>query len=296
MDNQSQNKSPLQNLSENTDLALAPDSRVTSTSSEAVLPPNPLNQSSQTPNQETLTQETDKVSFEPPQSWGAPTSQPAFDLNMSPKEDLSTKQELPSQTENKTSFLKVFLISLSLILLGILLGILAAKFFQPTSVSQTTPEENMIISPTTTSTPEIETAPLMIPSPTATPEALLSLKWKNHTTEIYKLYYPQTWSLKFITNGLTISKGKTTISILAKTENEESCDKNSFYKINKGPFVWDIQESTPSSKYHVCEVVDSEVVQTTYIGDISLKGTNIDQNTLDEFKYILEKVELKFPK
>lgn len=188
---------------------------------------------------------------------------------------------------------KVFLISLGLILLGVLLGILAAKFFQPVSTSpvSTEPEISVIISEEITP----EETPIMLPSPTATPEALLKLTWKSYSTATYKLFYPQNWTKKNTATGITLSKGSNSI-VISTTKSENTCLKDpqntSLQSFDKDGNFWVLQEASASSVYQICEYTDSDPIPDTQIGTITLSGTKIDQATLDEFKYIVEKIEI----
>ncbi len=249
-----------------------------------------------TPDQQT---EDSSVSFSPPQNWGAPNPSAATNLvGDDPRVDpqnptlsviaslvLEPKRSPTIETDSPPSALKVILISLALILLGILLGILAAKFFSPAPTSPTLEEK---ITPTTEDILPSST-PTLIATPTATPEALLKLNWKNYSSQKYNLYYPSTWVLKYTTNRVTLSKGKNTLRINLPPEGSASnCDSSIIHTFSKNTNLWDIQEASPSSAYYVCE----DKIAGTQIGNISFEGKQIDQNTLDEFKLILEKIDI----
>ncbi len=241
------------------------------------------------------------MSFDPPQSWGQ-QSQPSATPDTTPPTPPATSPistVIPDSIRNPgsfpeadspPSFLKIFLISICLILLGILLGILAAKFFQPVAPVVTPPPTTNLSTPTTPP-PSIE----LSSTPMATPSSLLDAQWKSYSTKQYKLFYPSTWMSKYSTDKLTLTKSKSIVTILSKAEIKGGgCENKSVYSINKTDFVWDIQEASSSSLYHVCETT-SDSSPVTRIGEITLSGSNIDQMTLDEFKYILEKIVITKP-
>lgn len=296
------------------EIALAPDSDLmipapatNLTPLESVLPPLPTTSTQTTP---------DKVSFDPPQNWGTPSpdaTPSASSSTPSPVIARSTAvlspagpgqssvdsqsgsgrgnpENLPATEEpTSISIIKIFLISLGLILLGVLLGVLAAKFFQPAQTNNT-PLAPVVISPEV-SPSTIDLAPVIIPTPTATSESLLKLNWKNFTNSNYKLFYPTTWTRKSVSAGITLTKGTNVISILT-TKSSFSCDKQSVQGVVKDGYLWDLQEASVSSQYYLCETTDKGQSPNTSIGSVKLIGPKVDSGTLDEFKYILEKIEI----
>jgi len=166
---------------------------------------------------------------------------------------------------------------------------LAAKFFQPAQINNT-PLDPVIISPEA-SPSSIVSTPFIIPTPTATPEALLNLNWKTFSNSTYKLFYPSTWTRKSVSGGITLTKGTSVISILT-TKSSYSCDKQSVQGIVKDGYLWDLQEASASSQYYLCEIAESGQSSNTSVGSVNLKGSKVDNKTLDEFKYILEKIEI----
>lgn len=210
-----------------------------------------------------------------------------------------------SSSQDSSSFSRTLLIGVVLILLGTLLGVLAARFL-PMTTNTLIPLPPITLTPTVIEpilTPTIEITP--IPTPTATPSALLSLKWNMMTVKSpltafsdYKIYYPTTWTIKEYKNTpgindsgsviLALTKGKNTMTISSETATY-LCDKQSLFNINKETIIWDIQESSPSAAYQLCEEGNG-AEPPVHIGSVTLTGTSIDNTTLDEFKYILEKI------
>jgi hypothetical protein len=288
-------------LNTNNNLTLAPDSDLmipaptTNLSPlESVLPPLPTMEATQTT--------PDKVSFDPPQSWGtpstdtAPASPPSYEVAgaVIPAEktdirELRSEISPPPEESTGISIIKIFLISLGLILLGILLGVLAANFYQPVSTPATPPTPSAEISPL--STPSSILTPSLKPTPSATPEALLKLNWKTYTTSNFKLFYPTTWTKKTITGGYTLTKGTSVISFSTKISDFE-CNIPPIQTFSKGSLVWEIQESSPSSQYQLCEVLGSVINPDTLLDTVIFTNPDNIKESLDEFKYIIEKVEL----
>ena len=291
------------------EITLAPDSDLmipapTTNNSplESVLPPLPT-----TPSTQTI---SNKVSFDPPQNWGthSPDATPSTSSSTTspvianplntpviPAQEgnlpagMQVNQISPNEESTSISIIKIFLISLGLILLGVLLGVLAAKFFQPAQINNT-PSDPVIVSPEA-SPSSIVSTPIIIPTPTATPEALLKLNWKNFTNSNYKLFYPSAWVRKSVTGGVTLTKGTNIISLMTSSSSY-SCDKHSVQGIVKDGYLWDLQEASVSSQYYLCETTDKGQSPNTSIGSVKLVGPKVDSATLDEFKYILEKIEI----
>jgi hypothetical protein len=259
---------------------------------ESVLPPLPT--PPETPTTSVATQ--NKVSFDPPQNWGTPSTEQSSSNTVSPP--MSTPvipaqagihQSSPNEESTSINIVKIFLISLGLILLGVLLGVLAAKFFQPAQTLNPSPAP-IVVAPEASLSAALLT-PVIIPTPTATPEALLNLNWKTFSNSTYKLFYPSTWTRKSVSAGITLTKGTSVISILT-SKSSFSCDKQSVQGIVKDGYLWDLQEASASSQYYLCETTESGQSSNTSVGSVNLKGSKVDNETLDEFKYILEKIEI----
>lgn len=174
-----------------------------------------------------------------------------------------------------------------------MVGVVAAKLIPAPVADITPPVETRLEATITDTLPEPEITPEIIPAPTATPSSLLNLRWKTYSAENYKLYYPQSWLFKYTADKLTLTKGKNLITLSPKGEETGAkCDESSIHKIKKGLLVWDIQESNASAStfYVVCD----NGLPTTSIGSVTLwgDGINIDQNTIDEFKLMMEKIEI----
>jgi len=202
-----------------------------------------------------------------------------------------------NETDSSPSVLKIILISLALILLGVLLGVLAAKFFQPTSSLKT---DSIIVTDTADiveNTPlAISETPTLAITPISTPASLLKSIWKIHQTSSYKLFYPQDWILKATTNKLTLSKQKNIITI-STTESKIAgdCNDSAIGTISKESVNWIVQEASVSSRYYVCESDGINSSAKTSIGAVDLTGTQIKSIIVDEFKYLLQKIELASP-
>lgn len=137
----------------NNDLTLAPDSEI------MVLPYDQTPDLKTTPDQQT---EDSSVSFSPPQNWGtmppdatpsASPSTPSSVIASFGGSNRGNPENVPATEEsNSISILKIILISLALILLGVLIGILASKIFQPKTIAQ---KNNPIITSSLVITEEI---------------------------------------------------------------------------------------------------------------------------------------------
>ena len=220
--------------------------------------------------------------FEAPDSWGTQPISP-------PTPQTITSAPLPSITDPKNSFLKIFFIGLALILVGVLIGIVAAKITP--SIPTTSTLQNKTVDITPTSEPILEDEPEVeiLPAPTATPESLLKLNWKNYSTDAYRIYYPDTWTLKTNLKGLSLARGNNLLTV-SSDKPTYSCDQSNIFSVDKDSYTWEIQEVSSASKYIVCGEGNSE--ETPFLINAQLVGKNIDQSLLDEFKYILEKIEI----
>lgn len=173
--------------------------------------------------------------------------------------------------------------------------------------------------------PTIEITP--IPTPTATPSALLDLKWNMMTVKSpltafsdYKIYYPTTWTIKEYKNTtkaddtgsstLTLTKGKISLNILQNTSDSLLCffpkdnaqegsgfiqleDYREIAKPNLVLWRWALQIVAPQPiipDYRLCEQIGGSFTTGTRIGMTTISGENIDESTLDEINYILEKI------
>jgi hypothetical protein len=169
-------------------------------------------------------------------------------------------------------------------------------------------------------TPTLEVTPL--PEPTATPSALLDLKWNMMTVKSpltafsdYKIYYPTTWTIKEYKNTPGTNDSGFSSLVLSKDGITMTIDQNEFggdvclysgdavmegsivrfsdYKeISQQPYVWRWgQVESVNSPYGVCELsADTKYSTLTAIGRVMLNGTTVDESTLEEFNYILEKI------
>jgi len=142
------------------------------------------------------------------------------------------------------------------------------------------------------------------------------------TFKSYKLHYPSTWSIKSqktikpVTGGeqgsstVILAKGSTAFTIQQLDAETASCtysdttEENtpftkydSYRELAKTDIVWRWGQATPELTekiiYYVCEEkTPKSFSAATSIGVISLNGSNIDETTLEEFNYILEKIEI----
>lgn len=239
----------------------------------------------------------------------------------------SSQQTIDSGT---SPVFRTLLIGLALILLGTLLGILAARFLPPVNLGLapvvviTQPTPSVIAgapeaTATIQATPTVEITP--IPAPTATPSALLNLKWNMMTVKSpvsffssYRLYYPTTWSIKEYkntakandvgTSSLILQKGKATMTIQQGNTEASSCSyddsvlEGSVYSfadyrtVNKEGHLWrwGTLRSGTIPTYPVCELTSGNFSSQTSIGFISLTGSDLDTAATEEFNYILEKI------
>lgn len=133
-----------------------------------------------------------------------------------------------------------------------------------------------------------------LPTPTAIPASLSKINWESFSTPIYKLFYPDTWTKQEVSTGIILSKGTSTITI-SGLRSFFACDKEIIQGYPKDTLFWVIEEISASSQYQVCEYTEHNPIPNTYIGSIILKGKNIDTQTLDEFKYIMEKIQIIIP-
>ena len=257
-----------------------------------------------------------------------PTPLPHPEQPQTPQQTIS-----PQASSNQSSFNlpRIILIGLVLVLCGVLLGILASKYF-PFFVSKPIVElghEQPVVVPTTIS-PINPSAILISPkieiAPTATSSTLVNLRWNLVTIKSpvsffssYRLHYPITWAVKEsrTTKGandsgssvLTMTKGKTSFKIIQSVGDAAGClypgdaDKDGMYQryqssreIIKPNFLWrwgQVVGEEGKSLYYVCELKSSGTfVASTVIGYISLSDSAIDDQTLEEFNYILEKIEI----
>lgn len=183
-----------------------------------------------------------------------------------------------------------------------------------------------VITPVITSsiTPTIQVAP------TATPASLLNLKWNLLTVKSplslfksYRLHYPTTWAVKSqktspaVSGGvsgsssLVISKGTALLSILqidgetancvypgSNTQELPYANYLTFREIiSANGLVWRWGQVIPEEEgkftYYVCEQKGQDLFSAaTSIGVISLNDTKVESQTLEEFNYILEKIEI----
>lgn len=227
---------------------------------------------------------------------------------------------MPLLEDHTNPVLRSVLIGIVLILIGILVGVLAARFVP------LTPSEPIIEATPTPEITEEEATPSATPllTPTATPSALLSLKWKMLTVNSplsnfhsYRVYYPDTWSIKTYTNKpgnentatstLILVKDGATITILQKKqpltfcafpgdslEGEGVVQLGDFQGLAKGDesfWRWAPRLNTVVPEYIVCGSEKSaNYIDTTSVGIISLVGDNLDPQVFDEFNYLLEKI------
>lgn len=238
--------------------------------------------------------------------------------------------ENPNKKGN--SFIKIFFLGLILILSGILIGVLAAKFLPISPKDNSTVDDSSsVIEQTSESlSSEITAEVTLIDTPkpilTATPSALLSLKWNLLTVKSpvsffnsYRLYYPNTWSIKQYKNTpsvtddgssvLNLAKGTTSLNITQGAGDAGIClypsdsDRDGMttrfgsYKEISGPNspTWRLAELSNSQgmEFGVCEKKDNGgFVSSTVIGRIKLTGDNITPAILDEVNYMLEKLAI----
>ena len=185
------------------DLTLAPDSEI------MVLPYDQTSDKTtiQNPQAEELS-----TSFSPPQNWGAlsPKTTTTYPVQNIHIVDPQASTHPTSESDTSPSIFKIILISLALILVGVLIGILASKIFQPsTKITKTPlPEISLTITETTTDN-SIQDYPGVDPqisiinnTPTATP----SVVWKTYqnTKYGYSLKYPPEWKLQDLSSGVQI--------------------------------------------------------------------------------------------
>jgi len=334
------------------DLMIAPeDSLMTTDKTEvvqAILAPTPQNMQ-------------EEVNYTPPLAWGTdqtkvnqpPSSAPYTTTPLPTSLEIQTDQghylsspslvsqstiPQPVQTVTQTTtnliqpskttspIMKTLLVGLVLILMGILLGVLAARFLPMTSGTVAAPAEPSAeitqydqVLPSEMITPSVEVTP--IPIPTATPSALLNLKWNMMTVKSplstfssYRIYYPTTWSIKEYKNtakandagssSLIFQKGKATITIFQANTEVSSCSYDDstvegsvlsfadFRTVNKADHLWrwgTLQSGTVPT-YPVCELMGSGYSNQTSIGFISLDGSDLDMAATEEFNYMLEKI------
>ncbi|KKS94149.1 MAG: hypothetical protein UW68_C0013G0010 [Candidatus Collierbacteria bacterium GW2011_GWB1_44_6] len=223
-------------------------------------------------------------------------------------------------TKPSSSKAKTVLTFIALLLFGVFIGVLAS-FFLPITTAPVTdeipapqPAADSEISDTIT--PEEIITP--IPTPTATPSALLNLRWNMMTVKSplttfssYRIYYPTTWSIKEYKNtpgtggstSLTLTKGLTTLSFIQQdlegsacsyptSEIKQNLDFASYREIfhNSSTWRWGLSVNGDSPTYIVCQSQNNSFSSPTTVGFINLSGANIDNQTLEEFNYILEKI------
>ncbi len=252
----------------------------------------------------------------------APLPSLTSEAQITPSPEFSPVMSLPPMPPleaHPNPFLRASLLSLVLILIGVLVGILAARFVPLTpspTVMEATPTPEITEEATPTATP--------ILTPTATPSALLSLNWKMMTVNSpltnfhsYRIYYPDTWSIKTYSNKpasgntgtstLILVKESATITILQKNQPIQYCtfpgdnlegegvvQLGDFHGLAKGDesfWRWAPRLNTTVPEYLVCGSEKSAAyIASTSIGIITLTGTDLDPQTLDEFNYLLEKI------
>jgi hypothetical protein len=120
--------------------------------------------------------------MDPPLAETSPMNQPLPETTQQEKPLLSSPQTPTSPSSSKKSgFLKTFFIVTALILFGILIGVVAARFL-PMSETAITPTPTITISPSLTPTPTVDE--------TAT--------WQTYTnaTYSYSFKYPSDWTLE----------------------------------------------------------------------------------------------------
>lgn len=238
-------------------------------------------------------------------------------------ETVNPIQESP---QGSSSFLRIFLIAIALILFGILVGVLASRFIPLSYPQVPVAEITPAITPTEEATPTA--TPNIIVTPTATPSALLDLKWTKMTVKSpvsfyhsYQIFYPSTWTIKTYKNtpgkndtgssNLTLVKGPATMVIQQILQPAPQCsfpgdnvapgegvvqlgDFNGVFKSTTTQWRWALRLNTDTPIYTVCgSENDQAFVATTSIGLISLTGQNLDAQTLDEFNYMLEKIQIQ---
>lgn len=233
--------------------------------------------------------------------------------------EIPTPQVLHTDDSGHSSPLRTFLVTLSLILLGILFGVMASRFLP---VTPAVPAE---VTPTVEPTVELTPVVTINPTPTATSAALMNLKWNMMTVnspvtlfKSYRLYYPTTWSIKEYKNvpkaddlgssTLKLTKGSTTLNIFQSKQLSPICDYSGNIEADgvgivlfgefKGIVKNDIlfwrtapRLNVTIPEYLVCQLETPDTfVASTSLGFINFSGEAIDTDTLEEINYMLEKI------
>jgi hypothetical protein len=247
------------------------------------------------------------------------TPQP-IDPQASPPLQTPPTPPTPQPIKTSSPAGRIFLVWLALVLLGVFLGVLASFFLPTFSLSSLTGSVTPNLSPSPSLslvdpqaemldiTPTLEVTPLS--EPTATPSALLDLKWNMMTVKSpnpnfssYKIYYPTTWNIKEYkntpakidsgTSTLILSKGTATVTLLQQAASDTSCtyETSQYREFIKDSLVWRASPSiNDNSYYEVCEkTADGGFTNSVKTGAIFANNL-VDQQTVDEFNYILEKI------
>lgn len=281
-------------------------------------------------------QNTDQInqegSFTPPAAWGTDTNLKAAESNSPIQPPLPTLQN----KENPSNLLHTIFVGLALILGGVLIGVIAAKYIPVSNLSSEVPVvPEDLVTPTpvvpSANSEYIQITPTPVVVPTSTPSALLNLKWNMLTVKSpvsfsysYRLYYPTTWTVKEQRNikkaddtgfsSLVLTKGGYSLKILQGTSTENNGNKACVYpddptlegmKQNYSDFkdIFKEQEirwrfshdstSTTSVIYRVCEKInEKDYGEETVLGYITVTGKDTDLATIDEIKYIIERIQI----
>lgn len=197
--------------------------------------------------------------------------------------------DLSSSSTNTTLQRKPFIV-VAMVLLVVSVVVLISLFYQNQKLSK---EISLLkVSKTSVSPASIvENSSTTTTSPSATPSSLLGVTFIGYQSGKYKIHYPDTWTLNKTSTGLIVTnndRAEMSISTTDKNAQGWSCEGKILSKVNIGSTVLDIREASPNTL-----VMCDGKKDYTVIGSISiLSMKDIDQKTIDEFKYILEKIEI----
>ena len=232
------------------DLIPAPEDSlsVPATASQETTPPVP-----ETPLQAT---------FNPPATWSQDETQtptppeptpiyPSLPQSPTSPQSVQSETQTPVPPQTKSSFLRYFLITVALILLGILIGVLAARFLPltPAATVPATPTPSILLTPSVT-VPVSTSSAESVSASTASGEVL---GWKTYSSSSlgYSLKYPQN-------TGWYVDEGRYTTTIYnydVKTASGRSYDPVA----DKGKFKVEIASD---SSFKNCDLWLSDYSQT----------------------------------
>ncbi len=216
------------------------------------------------------------------------------------------------QTSKLSQFLKVFLISVALILLGVLIGVLSAKFVQPPA--STAPQNN-----TQTPVDEQSLTPIEEESIVNLPEKLFEIRNSNAGVYSYDLYIPGDWTVlseEQKSGDISLSFKKEDLFLwlmynqdlkptTCLTAEEIAPAKTSYVRYSefadlaKGDLSWRIiksQSATESATYLVCQKSTqgnyTSLTSAGYITFGSETKTELTEKELQDLNSIIAKIEM----